>query len=428
MKEELLHYFWRIKKWSGLVLKTTTGLSCEIILAGELNTNAGPDFLNARIIIDDTQWMGNIEMHIFSSDWNAHNHQTDNLYNTVILHVVWKADKEIYYQDGSIIPCIELSNYIGPQVILQYENMINNSYWIPCEKLISNHEALKTEAWLSRLLLEKMDNKLEHIRLVYQQTKNDWEETFHRCLARGFGLNINAQPFEILASSLPLKLLAKHIDRPLQLEALVFGQANLLPVSSDEKYISSLIQEYNYLQKKYNLLPLEKGTFKFFRVRPANFPVLRIQQWISFLKDHLYTWHYIKSIESSHQFMKSIKKELNGYWAEHFSFDPTLKRKRNNAGDDFANLIMINVVIPFLYAYGKINNDISFQEKALDFMEQLKPEQNTIINRWKELKLPASNAGHTQALLYLKKHYCDQKKCLQCALGHMIMKPMVETN
>ncbi len=427
MKEELLHYFWRIKKWSGIVLETTTGLSCEIIHQGELNSNAGPDFLNSRIIIDGTQWMGNVEMHIYASDWNTHNHQNDNLYNTVILHVVWKADKDIYYADGSCIPCIELSKYIAPQAILQYEKMLNNSYWIPCEKLIHNCDDLKTESWLNRILLEKLDEKLEHISRVYSQTKNDWEETFHRYLARGFGLNINAQPFEILASSLPLKLLAKHLDRPLQLEALVFGQANLLPMTSEEVYIKSLINEYNYLKSKYDLMPLEKGIFKFFRVRPANFPVLRIQQWISFIREHLYSWQYIKSIDSPFHFIKSIRMELTGYWADHFSFDPKLKRSKNNAGEDFANLIMINVVIPFLFAYGKINNNNTYQEKALDFIEQLKPEQNTIISKWKDLNLPVKNAGHSQALLHLKKNYCDQKKCLQCSIGHMIMNPIVES-
>lgn len=426
MKEELLHYFWRIKKWSGLVLETTSGLSCEIIHPGELNTNAGPDFLNSRITIDNTQWMGNVEMHIFSSDWNTHNHQNDPLYNTVILHVVWKADKEIYYSDGSIIPCIELSKYIPPQAILEYDKMLNNNNWIPCEKIITSFDSIKIEAWLNRILLEKLDNRLDHIYRIYTQTKNDWEETFHRYLARGFGLNINAQPFEMLANSLPQKLLAKHLDRPLQLEALAFGQANLLPDFSEDNYINNLIKEYAYLQKKYALIPLEKGIFKFFRVRPANFPVLRIQQWISFLKDHLYSWQFIKSIESPQLFIKSIRKELSGYWIKHFSFDPSLKRSKNNAGEDFANLIVINVVVPFLYAYGKINNDINYQEKALDFIENLRPEQNTIISKWRALKLPANNAGHTQALIYLKKNYCDHKKCLGCSIGHMIMKPIVE--
>lgn len=421
MKEDLLHYFWRIKKWGGIVLETTKGESCVIINSGDHNTNAGPDFLNAKIDLGGTMWSGNIEMHLNSSDWLAHNHQTDAVYDSVILHVVWKHDKEINYRDQSAIPCIELSKYISPRILFQYESLQSNVNWIPCENLIADHDTFKIDTWLSRMLLEKFEEKYESILSLLNKNKGDWEETFHQWLARAYGLNINAQPFEMLATHLSLKLLAKIKDQSLQMEALAFGQAGLLPENSADTYISSLITEYQYLQKKYNLIPMEKGIFKFFRVRPANFPVLRVIQWVGFLKEHLYSWQLVKEMRSASEFMRLIRVELSGYWTTHYTFDPTLEKAGTSAGEDFASLMIINAVAPFLYAYGKKNNEIGFQEKAIDFIDQIKPESNNIISRWKELGIKTKSAAQTQGLLYLKKNYCDKKKCLQCSIGHMIM-------
>lgn len=425
MKEDLLHYFWRIKKWSGLLLETTNGVKCEVIHSGDHNSNSGPDFLNAKIKIGDTVWSGNVEMHILSSDWLVHNHQEDAIYNSVILHVVWKHDREINYKDNSIIPCIEISKFISPRILNQYDKLLNNGNWIPCENLLTGIEKLKIDTWLSRMLLEKLEEKYESIIRLLNKNKGDWEETFHQWLARGFGLNINAEPFEMLANNLPLNLLAKLQDKPLQLEALAFGQAGLLPESSQDEYITKLISEYQYLKQKYSLTPIIKGVFKFFRVRPANFPVLRIVQWISFLRNHMYTWQYVKELTSPDKIMDSLRIELEGYWRNHYTFDPEIKKNNTTAGEDFTNLIVINAIGPFIYAYGKKNNELSYQEKALDFIESLKPESNTIIKQWNSLGISSENAAQTQGLLFLKKNYCDKKKCLQCSIGHYIMNPVI---
>ncbi|MCB0569965.1 MAG: DUF2851 family protein [Phaeodactylibacter sp.] len=422
MKEDLLHYVWRMQRFSRTSLATTSNQAIEILQPGTYNTHSGPDFLNARIRIGDTLWAGNVEMHLKASDWFLHNHQADDAYNNVILHVVLEEDQPVPRGNGELIPCLEMKKRIPKKLAAHYLRLLHEASWIPCQAQLPEVHELTRNLWLGRLAAERLEHKAQALGQELKNNNENWEESFYQSLARSFGAKTNAEPMALLTHNTPLLLLAKHRSRLFQMEALLFGQSGLLQAAFEEEYPQSLQREYAFLQKKYRLTPLPAHSWKFMRLRPANFPTIRIAQLAAlyYRSSNLFSKamaaHDIRELENLFEL------KLSNYWWAHYAFDKASAWKPKALGKSTIHLIIINTIAPFLFLYGQRKGDTRFQEKALDLLEKLQPESNAIISRWRELGMPADSAFHTQALLQLKNEYCDHKRCLECAIGNAILQ------
>lgn len=418
MKESLLHYIWQNKLFFANELKTKNGVTLEVIDVGKPNSDAGPDFFNAKIKIGDTLWAGNVEIHMQSTDWNKHNHAKDKAYNNVILHVVKFADTDVFNADGKQIPQLELKYPLKIEDI--YVDLLQNNNWIPCSDRVKNVQKIVVSDWLNYLLSERLETKIQSIKQYLKQSENNWEEAFYVVLARSFGFGVNSQAFEMLAKSLPVSILYKHKNDLFQLEALLFGQAGLLPDVEDE-YVDCLRKEYYFLQKKYALKPLDGSIWKLLRLRPDNFPHVRIAQFATLI------FHASKLLSKILEqpelaFIKNIfSYEPSDYWKTHYRFGVESKSRYKVPGSLSVESIIINAVVPFVFCYADTKNNTELKDKALHLLEGLKPEQNSIIRNWTEIGLKALNAYDSQALIQLKNEYCANKKCLRCRIGHKVM-------
>lgn len=421
MTEDFLHYIWQFKLFDLKNLHTSSGEKIEILHCGEHNTDAGPDFFNAKIKINNTLWAGNVEIHLQSSDWKNHSHQTDKSYDNIILHVVYDSDEVVNRTDGEKIPCLELKNRINQNVYENYVQLMQSRSWIPCQNQIQQVDEFVLKNWLDRLLMERMERKTSSIENALKQNHHNWEETFYQSLARNFGLKINADPFEMLAQSLPLKILAKHKNNLMQLESLIFGQAGMLEGKFKDDYPRQIQKEYNFLQKKYSLIPMYGHLWKFLRLMPANFPTIRIAQFarLIFQSSHLFS----KILETKN--MKDIEKYFeagtSSYWQSHYRFDRLSARREKHFGKNAIHVLLINTVAPFLFVYGKLKGDEEFKDKAFQLLQKIAPEKNAIISKWQELSVSVASAYDSQALLQLKNEYCSRKKCLHCVIGNQIL-------
>lgn len=422
MREDLLHYLWRLRRFNQQQLFTTTGEPIQIQQTGTLNTHAGPDFSNARIRIGDTLWAGNVEMHLHASEWLSHKHQEDRAYDNVILHVVLDEDQPIFHQSGERIPCLELRQHIPLKITSIYQKLLHNEHWIPCQHQFFSASDITKSLWLDRLLVERLEQKTQVIASTLAKNRNNWEETFYQYLARNFGIKTNALPFELLAKNTPISILAKHKNFLFQIEALLFGQAGMLEETLQEDYPLRLQKEYHFLKAKYNLQPLNKEIWKFMRMRPANFPTIRIAQFAYLIYKSQGLFSKILEVESVEEIYQLFKIELHHYWKAHYQFDKPTKIRNKTLGKTTINLLIINTIVPFLFLYGKLRGGEEYQDKAFRLLEKLPPEKNSIINKWNELGMEASSAYRTQALLQLKNEYCNKKRCLECAVGNAILR------
>ncbi|MBI4945511.1 MAG: DUF2851 family protein [Bacteroidetes bacterium] len=440
MQEEFLHYLWKFRLFDTRDLKTTVeGEPIEILKCGEPNSDSGPDFFNAKIKIGKTIWAGNVEIHVRASDWEMHKHQQDKAYDNVILHVVYQADKELRRKNGERIPTLELNERIPNNIYQKYLSFKSSRDWIPCGKQIKDIDSFTLNHWLDRLLVERLERKSIPILESLKQNKNNREETFYRHLARNFGLKINAEPFELLAKSLPVSVLGKHKNSLLQIEALLFGVAGMLHPSltlpkgegTHDEYFLQLKKEYEFLKNKFKLKPIDSHLWKFMRLHPPNFPTVRISQFANLIykSSHLFS----KIIETKN--IKAIRDllscETSEYWKTHYRFDKQtpLSFRRGvggevkRFGDDAISNIIINTIAPFVFIYGKEKGAENYVEHALELLEKTLPEKNAIISKWKELGINAKNAYETQALLQLKNEYCSKKRCLKCSVGARLLHP-----
>ena len=422
MREDFLHYLWRYKRFDFLNLQTTDNQQVEIVEFGEHNQNAGPDFLNARLRIGGTLWAGNVEMHINASEWLAHRHDEDAAYDNVILHVVMDEDKIIFDKNKQRLACLVLKPYITENLLGTYQKLLHNAHWIPCQHHFFTVSDLVKSAWQSRLLVERLEEKIAVFETSFYQNKQHWEETFYQALAKNFGVKINDLPFELLAKSLPLLTLAKHKDSLFQIEALLFGQAGMLQEEFEDDYPKRLQKEYFYLQKKLQLEPISASMWKFSKLRPGNFPTIRIAQFATLIHQSVHLFSKILEAKNTKSIQDLFEIKLSDYWNEHYIFDKTSKKISKSLGKDTVNLLIINTIAPFLFLYGKIKNDEMYKDNAIAFLEELAPEKNTIIEGWQDLGLKPSSAAETQSLLQLKNKYCNAQKCTQCAIGIAIMK------
>lgn len=421
--EAILHYIWKFKLFSLVDLKTIDGEDVQILSAGIHNLDAGPDFLNTKLKIGETLWVGNVEIHLKSSDWIKHQHQTDKSYDNVILHVVWDADAEIFRTDGTLIPTLALKDRVDQNVVANYEELKQNNYWIPCEKQLNVVNDLTKQQCLDRMMMERLEDKSKLILQLHQNLKGSWEDTFYVTLAKSFGFKVNTLPFELLALNLPQIILAKHKNQALQIEALVFGVAGLLNQDFVDDYPKKLRSEFRFLKAKYKLNQLAPELWKFSKTRPDNFPTMRLAQFAALIIDsqHLFSKIIaIKELDNFSIFFNNLT--LNPYWRNHFVFDKQVSKQSFFMGRKSVDVLLLNAIVPLLFFYGKQIGNPLYEEQAIKLLEFIKPEQNNIITGFIERGFKVSHAFDTQALIQLKKYYCDHKKCLNCAIGLKILR------
>lgn len=422
MKEDLLHFLWRTRRFEQTNLQTTEGEPLEILSPGTHNTHAGPDFLDARLRIGSTTWAGNVEMHLTASEWLRHGHHSDAAYGNVILHVVLDEDQPVVRPDGSRIPCLEMHRLVPSGIANTYQKLLHNEHWIPCHNLFHTVPQMTRTLWLDRMLVERLEQKTAAIREVLEHNGGDWEETFYQFLARNFGLKVNAEPFEALARSLPQRILARHKDNLPQLEALLFGQSGLLPDDCTDIYPNELKKEYDFLRKKYGLTPIEAVQWRFLRLHPGNFPTIRLAEFARLTAQSAHLFSKILEVEKQADIESLFNVKIEGYWLTHYTFGQESPKKNKSLGKEAIRLLTINTIVPFLFLYGKMRGEESFKDKALQLLEALPPEKNSIIDGWQRLGVEPPSAYQTQGLLQLKNVYCDKKRCLECALGAGILK------
>jgi hypothetical protein len=422
MTEEFLHYLWKFRLFDQLNLKTTSGESIEVVKTGDHNFDAGPDFFNAKIKVADTLWAGNVEVHIHSADWQKHFHQKDKAYDNIILHVVLNADKQLYRKSGEAVPTIELKDRINEKIHQKYLDFKQSKDWIPCKKQLLTVPQLIINGTLDRLLLERLERKASSINDGLNLNNTNWEETFYQHLARNFGFKTNAVPFELLAKSLPSLILSKHKNSLLQIEAMLFGQAGMLDQHFEDKYPQQLQNEYAFLKQKFKLQPIDSHLWKFLRLRPLNFPTIRIAQFACLIFNSSHLFSKIIETERYDDLKNFMEVNVSEYWKTHYTFDKQTKFKTKQLGGDAINNIIINTIVPFLFVYGKQKGREEYTDRSLKFLEQTDGERNSIIKKWDSLGLNVKTAYATQALLQLKNEYCDHKKCLSCQAGNYLLK------
>lgn len=418
--EHLLHYVWKHKLFQLQPLLTADGQTVEVIDPGLANTNAGPDFFNAKIKIDGMLWVGNIEIHLHASDWWRHHHHRDKAYDSVILHVVSDIDARPGRTDGSLIPQMEL--HCPPRILQHYQDLLTSAHYPPCHQLIPEIPAITIHSWLSRLQTERLEQKTTQIRKYLNASCNNWEQAFFITLARNFGFGINSDAFELWARNIPLEAVNKHRDSLFQIEAVFFGQAGLLADPPEDSYHRKLAQEYVYLKQKFGFHYCEDVRWKLLRTRPGNFPHLRIAQLACLYHRSQGLLSELLESEQPDRIRALLRGGTSEYWLTHYTFRTASPQQPKTLSNTSIDLIIINTVVPFLYAYGKHKSDDRKTARAIFLLENMKPENNFITRMWSQCGLKAEHAGDSQALIQLKKEYCDLKKCLQCRIGYEYLK------
>ncbi len=422
MKENLLHFIWKLKLFSYKNLQTTNGENIEITSVGIENSNTGPDFLNAKIVINKQLWAGNVEIHINSSDWYAHYHEVDENYDAVILHVVWEHDVEIFRKSNEAIATLELKNYISKNLLNKHEQLFSKTKnWINCEQDINKIDTFVLSHWFERLYFERLEHKSEQIQEILTKTNNSWEATLFVLLVKNFGLKINADAFMSFANSFDFSILRKVSSSEEQLEALFFGQAGLLSNNFESEYFRKLKEKYDYLKLKFKLTPISNNQVQFFRLRPNNFPTIRLSQLASLYYNYQNLFSKIIEINTIDEFYDLLNVSTSKFWETHYTFEKESKKSTKKLTKSFIDLLLINTIIPlkFMYLKGLGENDLS---SVISIVEQIKPEKNTIISNFNDLKIKSNNAFKTQALLQLKNEYCNKQLCLECSIGKELLK------
>ncbi len=411
----LLQHIWQYGLYDRRAMKTTDGLDIEVVSPGMHNTNAGPDFIDARIKIGSTLWVGCVEIHRKSSDWQLHKHSGNPAYNNVVLHVVLEHDTEIRTQNGVLIPVTELKFH--PKIEQNYRQLYESRLWIPCESRFSSIEPIFLNMWIESLSVERMERKSEAIISMVKHTNQNYNEAFYRLLASNFGFKTNAAPFERLARSLPIATINKIAGNAVAIEAALFGQAGFLSNTPVDDYQQMLQQEYLVLQHRFSLTGLSANEWKFFRLRPANFPTVRLAQFSALLAKNTDFMGLILDSPQVPQLRELFRLEVSDYWQTHHQLGKESKRKTLSLGNDSIDNILINTVCPFLFVYGLQHGDEVLKNRALGWLEDISAEENNVISGWRRMGANAENARHSQAYLELKTRYCDARRCLECQVG-----------
>ncbi len=423
MNESFLHYLWQFQYFEKKELFTSEAEPLTILKTGTLNSNAGPDFFNAKVKIGELEWVGNVEIHIKSSDWFAHHHEKNSAYHNVILHVVWDNDKPVL-RNGITIPTLELKDRVDISLLHEYKKLISSPTSIACQKSFPQVDDLVKFSMLDKALMQRLETKASQAVELLKLNNNDWEETSYQLLARNFGFKVNADPFFQLSKSLPYKIIQKQ-NSLLQVEALLFGQAGMLETKTKDEYISLLFREYHLLEQKYSLssFKLSPGQWRFLRLRPANFPTIRLAQFAALLFASKNIFSQLISIESYASIQKIFLQQQSDYWRTHYRFGKKAKGDVPELGEASIQNIVINTVAPLLVAYGKHKDEQTYIDRAVDLLQQLPAEQNKIMREWNALGLKVKNAFDSQALIELHNNFCQKRQCLNCTIGISILKP-----
>jgi hypothetical protein len=421
MTERLLQYIWQLQYFNQNDLRTAQGETLVIIRPGTLNTNQGPDFVDGRIRVNDTTWVGNVELHIQSSNWADHDHSNDPNYNNVILHVVWNDDVNLDLP----FPVLELQAKVSKLLLNRFDDLMNAKAFVPCEKMIHLADPFAWITWKQHLLVERLEKKIILIAGFLAENNNHWDETFWWLIARNFGVTVNCDAFESIARSLPLHLLGKHKNQLHQAEALLFGQAGLLETDFSEDYPTMLKKEYQFYKSKYKLKPVTIPSH-FLRMRPSNFPTVRLAQLAMLIHKSVHLFSLVRDTPSLAELRALMAVTANDYWHYHYSFGEPSAFKEKKLGAQMIDNLLINTVVPIVFAYGHYHKEQAYKDRALEWLEQMKAERNHITNGYMLLGVENKSAFDSQALIQLKHCYCDEKRCLECGIGNRLLKPSPE--
>ena len=436
MREEFLYYLWE-NRLIDKNLQTSEGDSVEVVATGYRNTNSGPDFLEAKIQIGDKLWAGHVEIHVKSSDWNRHGHQTDKAYNNVILHVVYENEIQV-----NNIPTLALKGHFDEHLFTQYEKLISSKNWIPCEKSIGQIPPFTRLSWFDRMAVERLESRSATVTKTLETNQFDWEDTLYKLLMRYFGLKVNNEAFEYLSNILLFKTLLKHADNLVQVEAMLMGCAGFLEADFTEEYPLLLKREFAVMRAKFNLLTMPAERWKFMRMRPSNFPTIRLAQMAQLIHKNGCLFSKIREAKNVNEVKSMFDVEASAYWETHWRFNrlpqcdsPTTqpseavglsyhgsRKTPKHLGDATSDILIINAVAPLLFCYGKLHKDESVCETAMQFLEETEAEDNAILRHFASCGIAAENAMQTQALLHLYTMYCKRKRCLECRLGNVLLK------
>ena len=416
-----MQYVWKHRLWRSEDMVTNTGKKVRVVDPGLLNTDAGPDFFNAKIEIDGHMWVGNVEMHYRATDWKRHHHDSDKAYDSVILHVVAKDDAPVRRTNGELIPQLVLE--VSPQFNADYASLVGATIEVPCATKIKQVPHLTIVEWVEGLAFERLHGKVERIHQLLDSFNGSWEDVCYVTLARNFGFGINNDAFERLARRTPLRLLGKHSDSVLQIEALLFGQAGMLDAQKPgmDSYYNQLCTEYAFLSNKFQLTPMEKESWKLFRIRPQNFPYRRIAMLAQFIEGGFRMMNRILEAEGEKEMRALFEVELSGYWTKHYSFGKPNERATATLSRSSTDIILINTVAPLLYAYGELTGNYEMTDKAIKLLEDLRAESNSIVSHFVAYGIDCPDALTSQALVQLKREYCDARKCIYCKIGHHLL-------
>lgn len=424
MTEAFLHYVWQHQMFVG-GLTTTDGQPVCVLKPGELNHDAGPDFFNARVRIGDVEWAGNVEVHIHSSDWKAHRHGQDATYNNVVLHVVYEHDTEIYLQNKTMPPTLELRHFLHPSLVANYESLMAPSAhgFVACSSRWAEVPDIVRHSWLERLTVERIESKADVVRRLLEESHGDWSQTCYWLLARYFGGKVNSLAFELLAKATDMRLLARWANDRTRIEALLMGQAGFLEGYFEDAYPRTLQSDYTPLRSGAGLQPMGECLWKFCRLRPSNFPTIRISQFADLLAQSTHLFSRLLEITDIKEMQRIFNREAAPYWNEHYRFDQLSGRSSvKRFGSMQADIVIINAWVPLLFVYGAEHGQEQYKDQALALLGQMDAENNAVMRQWREAGVTATNAAESQALLQLKDSYCSRHRCLECRMGYHILK------
>lgn len=420
MTEDYLHYIFKHRLFSQENLKTTDGQTIYIKNIGIHNANAGPDFLEARVQIDGHDWAGHVELHIRSSDWARHNHHTDAAYNNVVLHVVYQHDAEALRQSGTTLPTLVIQGLFDEMGYWQFEQFVSGKKYLACENLLKDVDPIHIHAMQDRALIDRLEQKTAFVHTIYEATNQNWDETCYRLLLYTFGLKVNADALLTLAERLPLHILRKHTGNLQQIEALLFGTAGLLQNQDD--YATALGKEFNFLQLKYDLHPLQRGHLKFARLRPPGFPTVRLAQLAAIINQKTQFFRNLLDAENISNVMALFAETPSQYWHSHYNFGKPSREISKAPATSLIHLVAINALVPLVFAYAKKTDNPDLEQRALAWLAALPPEENSITKYFTNAGVHIENAHQSQAVLQLYKYFCLPRKCLSCGIGIHILK------
>jgi hypothetical protein len=420
MKEDFLHYVWQYKKFAFTNLQTVTAQELTIIHSGYYIQQAGPDFFNAQVIIDNQKWAGNIEIHLKSSDWYVHHHETDANYDNVILHVVWEHDTDVFRKNNTVVPVLELKQHVSKEVLQHYNQLFAQKTWINCENQLNTVDNFTISNWIERLFFERLEKKANEVEILLQQNTFDWEATFFQLLAKSFGLNTNGEAFLKISLLIPYSVIKKERIEVENIEALFFGSAGLLAEENEDLYFTDLKKRWNYLKHKHQLEINFFQPVQFFKHRPDNFPTIRLAQLAGLVVKQQQLFELIIDAVSTKEIYHFFDCNVSDYWKSHYVFDKPHLKKNKKLSKNFIDLLILNCILPIKFAFGHSNGNIN-PEALIALASEIDAEKNTIIEKFNQFELVSRNSYHSQAVLQLKKEYCNTNKCLHCAIGQKLI-------